>query len=107
MGFEYKIKESISENMHKVFIQDLDDKINILANALSKNDIEATKEDIFRVSHFYSGNASYFGLEVLADAAREVTNNIKKKESSDTIKSNAIALYKLLQEVQQSNTLPD
>lgn len=103
MSNKYKIKDSVSQRMHKVFIDDTEKKSRELYNLIQNENLKDKYKELFNISHFYSGNARYFGLDELEDIAGDLNKSIKKNDSPDIVLSKTQRLYEILMQILEAN----
>ncbi|MCP4155384.1 MAG: Hpt domain-containing protein [bacterium] len=99
----YKIKESVTERIKNVFIQDLESNIEEISGAI-EGGLGEGRTTIKHIAHGYKGNADYFGLSLLTTAAFELDRAIKKEEPDQTISTLSKNLLVILKEIHKHNT---
>lgn len=84
-GNKYKIDESVSEKTKKLFINDLENKLEIIEGILGKKDTGFDLENTAFIAHTYMGNAGYFGLKHLESVSSKLDRGFKDNISESNI----------------------
>ncbi|MCP4219200.1 MAG: response regulator [bacterium] len=104
---KYKIRESVSQQVKDVFLQDVESKIGILANILKDGRLADTKQEMRILAHNYRGNAEYFGLPELTTVAAALGKGIRAELPEHEITSLTDTLIELLNGILKQNASLD
>jgi PAS domain S-box-containing protein len=99
----YKITGSISQRVQNIFKEDLQVKLPILKGILENNQFSERKKEIRLICHGYKGNAGYFNLTPLTNAAEELDIAFKEELPDDVLLPFVNTLIQVLERIQAVN----
>ena len=103
-GYEYKIKDGISEKVSNIFLTDAEEKLAIIKKVLESGDFENKKDMVETIAHAYMGNAVFLGLPVLEASAKELDRAFKDNVPIQTLINQTMELAAILKRIIEENT---
>jgi CheY-like chemotaxis protein len=103
-GYEYQIKDGISEKVRNIFLTDVREKLGIIRGILETGDFENKRDMVETIVHGYMGNAVYFGLPVLEATAKELDQAFKDIVPIQTLINKTMELAAILKRIIEENT---
>ncbi|MCP4216142.1 MAG: PAS domain S-box protein [bacterium] len=97
------VKKSISDRMKKIFLQDVETKLEQVNALFDADDLSADRNKLKVIAHGYMGNAAYFGLPDLERAADCLEQAIKNGENDQAVKTLAKELAEVLETILHQN----
>lgn len=102
MKKEFKIPDSISEQVLNIFFMDAEEKLKTIEDTLKNDLFEIEIDKIKAIAHEYKGTASYFGLKSLERIAIELDESFKRPDSISQLKILTRKLMEILKEIVHS-----
>ncbi|MCP4149715.1 MAG: response regulator [bacterium] len=100
----YKIKDTISERLKNIFLQDLKSKIESISVILKEVELGVGRPLLKHIAHGFKGNAGHFGLSELENTATELDRAIKDEEPDQEIFAQSEILLGILKKIHKYNT---
>jgi signal transduction histidine kinase/CheY-like chemotaxis protein len=97
------IKQSISNRVRKVFLEDAQKKLGMLTRALDTGNFKQSKKELKVIAHNYKGNAGFFGLTYLENAAQQLDQALNNKETDETLIALAQNMTDILKQIIETN----
>jgi PAS domain S-box-containing protein len=98
-----RIKESISNRVREVFLKDAQTKLEILTKALGTGNFKKSKKEIKVIAHNYRGNAGFFGLTRLENAAEQLEQALNNEEADETLTALTQNMTEILTQIIEMN----
>jgi HPt (histidine-containing phosphotransfer) domain-containing protein len=89
--------------VQNIFKEDLQVKLPILKGILENNQFSERKKEIRLICHGYKGNAGYFNLTPLTNAAEELDIAFKEELPDDVLLPFVNTLIQVLERIQAVN----
>ncbi len=100
------IRETISQRVRQVFLEDARIKLETLEKFLSGEENGPELEDIRKIAHNYKGNAGYLGLDTLAVVATSLDTQVKNNDPPVVIRHSVSRMVELIKKIISVN-FPD
>ncbi len=98
-----RINPSISNRVRQVFLEDAQRKLGMLTRALDTSSFKQSKKELKVIAHNYKGNAGFFGLTQLENAALQLDQALNNKETDETLKALTQNMTDILIQIIETN----